>query len=425
MGRVVFSIAAAVLAVVFMYLQIDDTKRIICSTERHKSIEHNLKLLLDTEFVQNDWQTNIRLWDSLSPTTTEDQKNIPGLREVALAASRIGTAAFPRRVRRDQRWGRTSSPARGAGDGSDHPFTDVISNMQLFVPAAHDLAELLAIRLGVPFLVNQYLSPQAGEPICAHSDPQEVFILQLQGCRAWTIWGDVPAGFRPHPLRGDTMNCQHDVRILDRVPRRRVQMHPGSLLYIPRGLPHQTGPCGTKPSLHWTLTGGSADTSAYELIFRALHQLMREDGARISWAAFGALEGLRRDEGAIGDFMRQGVSPELLLSLGTGNKDNATDLESVLDNVITNATDAFKSCNIDVDGSTLKAVMRRVLQNAFYLNEVHRRKMRAQAIEVCDAVMAGVQEQQQDEPRTQHDLLNCRIAGPYACSLGRAPAEAT
>ena len=90
-------------------------------------------------------------------------------------------------------------------------FTQVLGNMMPFARAAASVSEWLMAELGAPFSVNAYRAPQTGVSLCPHNDPQDVLILQLEGCRRWTVWSALPDGLLPLPfdrhITTSTIDC--------------------------------------------------------------------------------------------------------------------------------------------------------------------------------------------------------------------------
>ena len=112
-------------------------------------------------------------------------------------------------------------------------------------PALAKLCTTLGAELSIPFQANVYLTPANGAGFPVHYDTHDVFILQIEGTKSWTIFGSGPE----LPLPGQ-------VHMLSaKTPGPMVQefdLAPGDLAYLPRGTWHraQSGP---QASLHITL----------------------------------------------------------------------------------------------------------------------------------------------------------------------------
>jgi hypothetical protein len=220
-------------------------------------------------FAANRWQGDTAfLFPKSAARTTLAKKLLP----IGTAWYSVESGLLPERNQAH------SYSAKGATNGQQQAgqqtrshdtfragFTQVLGNMMPYVRAAATVSNHLMAELGAPFSVNAYRAPQGGESLCPHNDPQDVLILQLGGCRTWTVWDEVPNHLLSRPfdrhVATSTINCSLLQGSLDAIPKRTFELRGGSLLYIPRGLIHRTGRCGTAPSLHWTLTGGTPYTS--------------------------------------------------------------------------------------------------------------------------------------------------------------------
>jgi ribosomal protein L16 Arg81 hydroxylase len=105
---------------------------------------------------------------------------------------------------------------------------------------------------------NLYLTPQAGQGFRPHVDTHDVFILQLEGVKEWSV--GVPTSHLP--LAGD---CRNQLAEAD--PPEGHTLHQGDTLYIPRGFPHWARALSS-PSLH--LTVGIHAYRWTDLLFAAL-----------------------------------------------------------------------------------------------------------------------------------------------------------
>jgi ribosomal protein L16 Arg81 hydroxylase len=78
---------------------------------------------------------------------------------------------------------------------------------------------------------NVYLTPPGSQGFRTHSDHEDVFVLQIDGCKQWEIW----APLAPLPLRHE------DAPLLEGMPPApcRLLLQPGDFLYVPRGFPHR------------------------------------------------------------------------------------------------------------------------------------------------------------------------------------------
>jgi ribosomal protein L16 Arg81 hydroxylase len=99
--------------------------------------------------------------------------------------------------------------------------------------------------LGMEINTNVYLTPASHQTFSAHFDVHDTFVIHLHGTKRWRLHAQVAE----LPLR-------HHHRPLD--PAKlgpvvaEVDLGPGHILYIPRGVPHWAVAAG-EPSLHVTL----------------------------------------------------------------------------------------------------------------------------------------------------------------------------
>lgn len=106
------------------------------------------------------------------------------------------------------------------------------------------------VTLARPIGANGYLSPTHSQGFSIHYDPHDVFILQLEGCKHWRIYGRHVA-FPIHPP-ADPISREEAGS-----PRKEFLLAPGDFIYIPRGFLHEAQ-AGGESSLHLTLSLESA-----------------------------------------------------------------------------------------------------------------------------------------------------------------------
>jgi ribosomal protein L16 Arg81 hydroxylase len=140
-------------------------------------------------------------------------------------------------------------------DGS----VDVVKTCQLFsagativLQDAHKwLGPLAALCRGLecefsaPLQTNLYMTPPHGQGFETHYDTHDVFVLQVEGTKEWTIF-DAPVRL---PLRGQPFDP--DLHPVGAATMSFV-LDAGDLLYIPRGFLHHAR-SGDRTSLHVTL----------------------------------------------------------------------------------------------------------------------------------------------------------------------------
>jgi ribosomal protein L16 Arg81 hydroxylase len=114
---------------------------------------------------------------------------------------------------------------------------------------AGEIARGLSARTGV----NAYISPNRRDAQDLHADDHEVVVLQLHGTKRWTVGTSVAKGMVASNLfKIDHDHLKRHAREHDRF--RAIDLQPGDLLYLPRGMFHQATSLGPL-SIHLTFSG--------------------------------------------------------------------------------------------------------------------------------------------------------------------------
>jgi lysine-specific demethylase/histidyl-hydroxylase NO66 len=100
--------------------------------------------------------------------------------------------------------------------------------------------------LNHPIAVAVYLTPPSVRGVQPHFDTQENLVLQVEGSKRWLVYP--PARDLP-PVEGSYMPVPRESLP---APILEVEVHPGDVLYIPRGFTHEAS-AGDRPSLHITV----------------------------------------------------------------------------------------------------------------------------------------------------------------------------
>jgi ribosomal protein L16 Arg81 hydroxylase len=100
--------------------------------------------------------------------------------------------------------------------------------------------------LNHPVAVAVYMTPPRFQGVQPHFDTQENFLLQVEGTKHWRVHG--PTRELP-PVEGSYMPVPRES-----LPELLLEatLHPGDMLYIPRGFVHEAR-AGDSPSLHITV----------------------------------------------------------------------------------------------------------------------------------------------------------------------------
>jgi hypothetical protein len=121
--------------------------------------------------------------------------------------------------------------------------TWLISNVHTIHPAVAQLTKRFQTSFGLAASTNVYVTPRAF-PVAAplHTDRTDAFILQAAGAKRWMVFA--PAVAQPvwgvhgdgQWAKGGSSLSEDDVGVL----LEDVVLHPGDMLYLPRGFPHRT-----------------------------------------------------------------------------------------------------------------------------------------------------------------------------------------
>lgn len=141
----------------------------------------------------------------------------------------------------------TVSEGMAAGD------TLLIHNLEIYWKSVGAFSEMLSEFFNLYVQVNLYFSP-AGTPVTvsAHQDAQSVFIVQLEGEKAWSLFAPRQSLALKQQIRGkagdSVRRAEYGEQLLEAV------LKPGDVLFVPRGTFHSTSTASSDtPSLHLTV----------------------------------------------------------------------------------------------------------------------------------------------------------------------------
>lgn len=133
--------------------------------------------------------------------------------------------------------------------------TLVLQGLQEYCEPISSFTRRLAHDLSRPVHANAYVTPPRSQGFGSHFDPQDAFIVQVQGSKEWTV--REPALQRPlaheswdHVRRQRGWDAQ---RLEKPPPWRELVLKPGDCLWLPRGWVHSAR-SGQATSLHLTLS---------------------------------------------------------------------------------------------------------------------------------------------------------------------------
>ena len=140
-------------------------------------------------------------------------------------------------------------------DGYAQGATVVINDVAALWPPLTAHRNKMEHELQIPISANLYLTPEGERGFNPHYDMDDTFILQMEGVKEWVVWDAVSwpgedDATTTSPLRDQRAHI-HDTPP-DTVPRWHFMMHPGDVLYIPRGVTHVAATTADAPSLHVT-----------------------------------------------------------------------------------------------------------------------------------------------------------------------------
>ncbi|NNG05486.1 MAG: hypothetical protein HKM95_15490 [Inquilinus sp.] len=148
-------------------------------------------------------------------------------------------------------------------DGS----TIILPQLHTRVPPLAAFCRGLEREFGCRFQTNIYMTPGEAQGFKPHYDAHDVFVLQIAGSKDWRLYG-TPVEL---PLKGQRFNSErHETGAVSQT----FTLHPGDMLYVPRGLVHDAS-SSDEVSLHIT-TGVMASTWT-DLMLDALSAVALED----------------------------------------------------------------------------------------------------------------------------------------------------
>ena len=128
--------------------------------------------------------------------------------------------------------------------------TIVLQGLHRTHPPVLALAQELAADLGHPVQANAYVTPAANRGFAAHYDVHDVFVLQTEGTKRWSLHAPV----HEHPLRDQPLQDRRSQveQAAATEPYLDVTLEPGDVLYVPRGWLHSATALGGV-SVHLTI----------------------------------------------------------------------------------------------------------------------------------------------------------------------------
>jgi len=136
-----------------------------------------------------------------------------------------------------------------------------LSNLEGYLPVMANLCRSLEREMSSRFQANIYLTPHNAQGLRSHYDNHDVFVLQVEGSKSWTLYDTrVELPYRGEEFNPVTTGPPGEVSM-------QFELHSGDMLYLPRGIMHDASATG-EDSLH--ITVGVIFTSWMELILEAV-----------------------------------------------------------------------------------------------------------------------------------------------------------
>ncbi|CAD7936011.1 unnamed protein product [Amoebophrya sp. A25] len=116
-----------------------------------------------------------------------------------------------------------------------------------------------------------YLTPPEAQAVRAHSDDQDVFVLQVWGKKTWRLWAADPLLIYTEEMLGKQEPIPREKYMTSERYLQTVTVEAGDVLYLPRGVIHEAE-TGEESSLHFTITVPSCDYCWAALLSHYLDQ---------------------------------------------------------------------------------------------------------------------------------------------------------
>eukprot|EP01083_Nonionella_stella_P065060 170133_1 len=131
-------------------------------------------------------------------------------------------------------------------------YTVQFHHPQHFYPDIAKMIGLLESYFGVEVGCNVYITPNKKQGLAPHWDDVEVFVLQIEGTKRWQLY-ERPEDENNYPLQSsDSLDLSTDCP--DAKLLMEFDLHPGDLLYFPRGAIHCARSVGKGHSTHLTIS---------------------------------------------------------------------------------------------------------------------------------------------------------------------------
>ena len=158
--------------------------------------------------------------------------------------------------------------------------TIIFNSAESYWPPVERVVDELKESLACDIKCNVYCTPPQSQGFDTHVDGHDVLVLQTDGSKTWRLHEvDSTLPLESTPLAAEMFSMLEASKPNYGDPVREVTLHPGDLLYLPRGVPHSAAST-TEHSIHFTI--GLYPLRRHEFLSRLVDLLAFED------------EGLRR-----------------------------------------------------------------------------------------------------------------------------------
>ena len=158
--------------------------------------------------------------------------------------------------------------------------TIIFNGAESYWPPVERVVDELKESLACDIKCNVYCTPPQSQGFDTHVDGHDVLVLQTDGSKTWRLHEvDSTLPLESTPLAAEMFSRLEASKPNYGDPVREVTLHPGDLLYLPRGVPHSAAST-TEHSIHFTI--GLYPLRRHEFLSRLVDLLAFED------------EGLRR-----------------------------------------------------------------------------------------------------------------------------------
>lgn len=121
---------------------------------------------------------------------------------------------------------------------------------------------------------NAYLTPPLSQAVSAHADDRDVFVLQVYGSKAWSVYEDVPIAYPYGQEQVGKNGLVVPTSVLEGPKIVDTTLQPGDVLYIPRGFVHEARTSEKEPSYHITIALATFDWAMTGQLTTLMRQIL-------------------------------------------------------------------------------------------------------------------------------------------------------